>query len=464
MAVTLRIADQLGDGCETVMVEREDLPVLARAQVVVAGGGPAGAMAAIAAGRRGADTLLIEAQPFLGGIGTGGAIHHYYWGADGGIQVELDQRDERAAARVAQSVRGWHHEMRKVVFAELAEEAGVRIWLGTLVTGAVMEGEAVRGVVVDGPHGRGVVLCEVCVDATGDGDIAAVAGAQFALGREGDELQMAYSMTPGVTYREFAIAHANYDAGWVDPTDPWDYARGFVDGRKFLWREPYTPENRMHFCAPNLGLRESRLIVGDYVLTLDDLFFGRRFPDTIGACHSHYDNHARDNANESLEGLVYTDVLGNWQTALGCDVPYRCLLPQGVEGLLVAGRCISMTHNAEQALRMMKDMHRLGEAAGLAAALAVRTGVVPRQVDLAELQRELIAAGLLTEDELAASAGGGMEQPVSADELVAELPGERPAPVMWRLYRMGEGAVPALEQALAGDNEETARWAALVLG
>ncbi len=441
-----------------------DLPVLARTEVLVAGGGPSGAMAAIAASRQGAQVILLEAQPLLGGIGTGGAVHIYYWGLDGGIQAEADERDAAAGASVAETVRGWHYETRKVTFAAMAEEAGVDIWLRTLVTGVVMEEDRVRGVVVDGMSGRGVVLCDVCVDATGDGDVATFAGAEFTLGRAGDELPMAYSMTPGIGNDEYPVYHANFDAGWTDPTDPWDYSRAFVDGRKFLWRDKHTGENRCYFCSPNLGLRESRLIVGDRTLTLDDLFSGKRFADTIGACRSHYDNHARDYANEGREARVFVDVMGNWKTALTCDMPLGALLPKGVDGLIVAGRCISMTHDAAQVLRMMKDMQRMGEAAGVAAAVAVTDGVAPRDIDVAKLQALLVTNGLLAEDEAAESAGEGCSPVPSVEELIVELSGDQPGPVMWKLYRIGVPAFPALCALMEGDDAEVARWAALVLG
>ncbi len=447
------VHDQIEHDAPIVAVAGRDLPVLAHAEVVVAGGGPAGAIAAIAAGRRGAQVLLLEAQPLLGGIGT-----------SGGIQAELDERDAELGARLTPQIRGWHYAAREVNFAALLDEAGVTVWLRTLVTGVVMDGATVTGVVVTGQHGLGVVTCDVCVDATGDGDVATLAGADFALGREGDELQMAYSMTPGLAREDFPISHANYDAGWVDPTDPWDYTRGFVDGRKFLWREPYTSENRLYFCGANLGLRESRLVVGDYVLTHDDLFFGQLFSDTVGRCRSHYDNHARDYANEGRDARVYADVTGNWKTGMGCDVPYRSLLTQGVDGLLVAGRCISMTHDAEQALRMMKDMHRIGEAAGTAAALAARDGVAPRAVDIVALQAELVAAGIIGEEELAESREASPAGPRPVEELIAELSSENPSPAMWGLYRTGEPAFAALNALLTGDDAEAASWAALVLG
>ncbi len=459
------VRDLLPGERATVGVGDEELPVLATTQVVVAGGGPAGAIAAIAAGRQGADVILVEAQPFLGGVATGGAIHLYYWGLGGGLQDELDRRDRDLDARISAATRGWHPEARKIEMERMALEAGAELWLRCCVVGAVMEGDTVRGVVVDGERGRGAILCDVVIDATGDADVAALAGADIEMGRDGDGLLMAYSLTPGISRDQWQVWHSNFDAGWVDPTDPWDYARGFLDGRRFLWREPYEEDSRLCFCAPVLGIRESRKVVGDYVLTLEDLFLGRRFPDTIGKTRSHYDNHARDYAAEGDQARVLVDVTGNFKTALESDVPYRSLLPRGIEGLLVAGRCISMTHDAEQAVRMLKDMHRIGEAAGIAAALAVHHGVAPRDIAVGDLQCELVKRGVLTEGEAAAGARGGLERPLRpVDELIAALAGERRAIAMFELFLHGDAAASALRDALQSGTADVARWAALVSG
>lgn len=460
----LEIRDTL-DAPATVEVGAENLPILATADVVVAGGGPAGAIAAIAAGRQGASVILIEAQPFLGGIGTGGPIHHYYWGLSGGLQEELDRRNSELDPQLCASLRGWHPDGRKIVFDTMAERAGVETWLRTGVVGAVVEDGTLRGVVVDGKHGRGVVLGHTVIDATGDGDVAALARAEWMMGRDGDNMPMAYSLTPGISHPTLSaqVSHANFDAGWVFPNDPVDYTRGLTIARRYLWRDQYTEESRFQYCGPILGVRESRTVVGEYVLTLDDLFFGRCFPDTIGKTRSHYDNHARDYALEGHEARVYCDVTGNWKSALECDVPYRCLLPRDLDGLLMAGRCISMTHDAAAAVRMMKDMHRIGEAAGIAAAIAAREGVSAREVPLGDLQRELIKSGILSDAEIEAGQRGQVREPGAVPELIASLAEDGRELAMWELHAHGEDAHDALLGAVDGGGE-TARWAALVLG
>ena len=460
----LEIRDLL-DTRETVSVGGEELPVLGRCDVLVAGGGPAGTMAAIAAARREARTVLVEAQPFLGGIATGGPIHSYYWGLSGGLQSELDDRSEELDPQLCVSVQGWHPEGRKVALDTMAEEAGVQVLLRATVTGALVEEGTLRGVVVDGEPGRGVLLADVVIDATGDGDVAALAGAETMMGREGDGIPMAYSLTPGMSrgQNEAQVAYANFDAGWVYPTDPIDYSRAFTIARRYLWRKPYDDTRRFFFCGAVLGVRESRTIAGEYSLTLDDLFFGQCFPDTIGKTRSHYDNHARDYVLESENARVLCDVTGNWKSALECDVPYRSLLPLDLDGLLVAGRCISMTHDAAQAVRMIKDMHRIGEAAGIAAAIAARDGVTPREVDVADLQQELVKTGILTEEEVAAGQREKRRQPRPISELIAALDDDGRELAMWELYCEREAAHEDLIEAMQADDARSP-WAALVLG
>jgi hypothetical protein len=460
----LKIRDE-SDSPEQIEVGGEALPVAAVVDVVIAGGGPAGTMAAIAAGRQGANVTLIEAQPFLGGIPTGGPIHSYYWGLNGGLQDEIDRRNADLDPMLCKSRRGWSPEGRKVVLDQMTAAAGVDVWLRTSVVGAIVEDGAVRGVVTDGPRGRAGVLAHTIIDATGDGDVAALAGAEWRIGRVGDGMPMAYSLTPGVSDRasDAQVSHANFDAGWVFPNDPVDFSRGFVTARRHLWREPYTEENRLQFCGAILGVREARTIVGESTLNLSDLFFEQCFPDTIGKTRSHYDNHARDYALESDQARIFCDVTGNWKTALEADVPYGALIPRGIDGLLMAGRCISMTHDAAQAVRMIKDMHRIGEAAGVAAALAARDEVGVREIDVAELQRELVKSGILTDAEIEAGRREERREPGPIDELIATLADGGREAAMWELFCHGEAAHNALIDAMeAGD--ATSPWAALVLG
>jgi hypothetical protein len=242
-------------------------------------------------------------------------------------------------------------------------------------------------------------------------------------------------------------------------------------------RRPFDADTRLLAVAPLLGLRNARQVIGDYQLTLADEIEGREFPDVIAYAYSHYDNHARDFENESDAAVFWVWALGQWRRHIGCEVPYRCLLPRGVEGLLVACRGISVTFDAHHQLRMQRDMQRIGEAAGIAAALAVRGGCTPRQVNMRALQAELAASGALGKPELRklpAPAEAALVLHESAwkpappparpvVELVQRLGTEDNADAVWRLVRTGPVAAPELLKVLRGEDPEKRYWAAVAL-
>ena len=373
--------------------------------VLVIGGGTAGALAAIAAARQGAKVTLLEASAVLGGIGTGGGIHIYYHGIVGGLQDEVDRRVAELSPLFSgrHRVVGFHHEVKKLVLLQMVREAGVNVVFNTFATGVELSEDTplpsdasasravgpvarpvkrLSGVVAAGPLGAVVYRAKAFVDSTGDADVAALASVPFTLGRESDELPHAYSLSSGRLDKAGNLICTNFDAGYVDPTDATDITRARLLGMRHYRRDRFTPEDRLLYIAPILGLRQSRQIVGDYRLTLSDQIFGRQFPDTIAFARAHYDNHSFDFENESDEAVLWVWLLGNWQRMIGCEIPYRCLLPRNVEGLLVACRAISLTTDAHHELRMQRDMQRIGEAAGIAAAMCAKVGVTPRQLDV----------------------------------------------------------------------------------
>ncbi|MFQ6039960.1 MAG: FAD-dependent oxidoreductase, partial [Candidatus Poribacteria bacterium] len=323
--------------------------------VLVVGGGTGGAIAAIAAGRQGAKTTLIEASPSLGGIGTGGAIHSYYYGVNGGVQDEVDERVKSLTPLFVGKwgVRGFHPFVKKLVLQQMTEEAGVDILLNTVVTGVLREGgvriqrrtetgasialaekreemNKLLGVIAVGTEGMSAYGANVFIDSTGDGDVAVMAGAPFIIGREKDNLPHAFSQSSGRLDQDGNLTHNNFDAGYVDTSDVEDLTRGRRLGVNQYWKEKFTDNNRLLYLAPIIGIRQSIQIIGEYQLTLADEIAGRRFEDAVSFTTAHYDNHSHDYENESDEAALWVWALGNWQERIGCEVPYRCLLPKNV--------------------------------------------------------------------------------------------------------------------------------------
>jgi ribulose 1,5-bisphosphate synthetase/thiazole synthase/HEAT repeat protein len=460
-------------------------PPEVRSDILVVGGGTGGAIAAIAAAREGMQTTLIETSLSLGGIGTGGAIPSYYYGLSGGLQDEVDERiAELTPLFCAQwDVHGFHPEVKKQVLQEMAEQAGVEIHLDTVVTGVLLqEGEVrtaaepgkemivhagerrneLRGVFAASPSGLSVFEAKVFIDSTGDGDVATMAGAPFVVGREKDNICHTFSQPAGRLDPETgALRHLNFDAGYVDPTDIQDITRGRRASIQLYWQEPLTKESRVLYIAPLIGIRQGRQIVGEYQLTLADEVSGRRFDDAISFTQAHYDNHSFDYENESDQATLWVWALANWRTRIGCEVPYRCLLPQNVDRLLLASRALSMTYDAHHAFRMQKDIQRIGEVAALAAAQAVRKNLFPREIDVQELQSLLKQSGILDERY--------RPKPAIPERRAAELhePGaldsDQAKDLVWLAVRKGAESLPVLREALHSSDPDVRFKASVAL-
>jgi len=433
--------------------------------VVVAGAGITGVIAAIAAARTGARTLIVEGSGFVGGMVTVGRLTKPTGPVEGGIYREfLERAAAYGGADIATQRSYWGEysgifdpEVMQRVIIEALTESGVEVLLHARVTEVVRD-QAVRGLEVLTKSGRRLVLGRAVVDATGDGDVAVLAGAEFMLGRPGDGLTQpmtAYIRVLNVEVPRFAAfmrEHPEEFSEMVLPEDGGDrnedyVFRLFATGLSGLIRQAreagdyWVPKdvitlktgllpgevninatrvqgnalddrtlsraeievrrqayNVLDFLrkyvpgferavlldiAPRLGVRETRRIVGDYILTAEDIRAGRRFPDSIGLSRAAIDIHEPGGGGMTMIGV------GD-----GYTIPYRCLLPRGVEGLLVAGRCISVDEIAHGSTRNTPVCALTGQAAGTAAALAAQAGGTPRQVAIGRLQEALARAGL----------------------------------------------------------------------
>ena len=406
-------------------------PVLARTQVLVVGGGSAGTAAAIAAARLGADTMLLERYGSLGGLATGGLIvllltlddgdgrqvigglcqevvermvqrggaFHPARGEWGAADEALLERDRRwglvwgsGPHRVRYSVAYDPEEMR-FTFNEMVESSGVRLLLHVWACEPLIEDGRVVGVAVQSKSGRGAILADVVVDTTGDGDIFAAAGARFELEKV---LPWLWFRVGGVEDPDAALAAG----GWffrtvgrgqmlmpwgateriirkIDATDPSDLTLAEIECRKMVMKEfdrlrAEVPQFRnAHLCdiATQLGITESRRLVGEYVLRREDM--DRPLDDAIG-------------------------ITGHWtRYAARYWIPYRSLLVREVDNLLTAGRCISVDHRTHHATKEIPACMVTGQAAGTAAALAVQRGVGPKQIDIVALQDTLRRGGAI---------------------------------------------------------------------
>ncbi len=440
-----------------------------KCEIAVCGGGTAGSLAAIASGRQKVPAVIFEAGTCLGGMATGGAIHSYCAGLPGGIQDDLDSRVEEMTPlflpdygndNARFKIRGFHPEVKKIILEQMVNESGGQTIYESYVTGVIKSANRVTGITVCSPKGVLQFDCHVIIDATGDADVAVMAGADVISGRVQDGITHAYSLTPGVLRPDGSLGHINFDAGFCDPADPWDLTRARCHGLTHLWRDTFSDENRHLYIAPLIGLRNSRHIVGDYQLTLEDELKFRSFDDSIARTKAFYDDHQSDYENESDESIYYVWFYGAWRDAIGCEVPYRCLLPKGIDGIIVACRSLALTHDAHYSLRMERDLQQIGEGGGVAAAQSVKDGVMPRLVNIHKVRSVLFKSGLLTEN---TDWKTPLTDDRSIDELVEALSGTQAHRAAYTLSGKKDAGKAPLVKALSAKDQTTRFWAAVSL-
>ena len=409
-----------------------DVPVMGEFDVVVAGGGPAGCAAAIAAARHGARALLVEEDGYLGGTTVDGLVVPILStnGVDfQGVWHELMHKlkGRNGVAGLAPR-RGFSYmlvgsvdpEMVKLAWDELATDAGVVLLHHALVAGAMVGEGGVGGVLAETRAGRRAILARRVVDCTGDGAVCAAAGVPWEQGADGRKWAMAVTkvfrwggvplpkeIRPGQGIPGFgrSIDHRAGEAmGFnrilrIDPLDPWDLTRAEREGRAIAWnaldakrKKPGGEHLRLVDPSHRIGVRSSRRIHGIATATRDDAWNFRKHPDGIARSSWDIDIHSPEVPNLPAvprDSPAYKPRIERMQRGDYFDIRYGCIVARGVDNLLVAGRCLSAEHEAQASLRIQQTCMATGQAAGTAAALSLRQGVPPRELDPSALVAQL---------------------------------------------------------------------------
>jgi hypothetical protein len=402
---------------------RESLntPIVARHQVVVAGGGPSGVIAAAAAARSGADTLLIERNAFFGGNGIAGLMTCYNGFRNQrapealqtvkGIPAEYIAEIVRlgGVAEIDNYERQFHHDVKKgdipytvgfdpeaakIASFNLLKKEGVKVRLHSSVVAPMLDGSRVTGVVVESKSGRQAIAADILIDCTGDGDVAAWAGAPFMSPAEkGDRMWMSLMYRLGGLPSSVEGAFGGIRIG--DRVTKWgpgfrgdginieDLTRAEMETRLKLWdlvqemrKKPGMESVYLLQTPAHIGVRETRRITGEYVVTEQDAIKGTRFPDVIAISSNPMPGYRGKRFFFEHEGF---------------DIPYRSLVPKKIEGLVLSGRCISCEQAPFQSARSMAPAMAIGHASGCAAAMAATRGIPPRKLDVKALQKLLLS-------------------------------------------------------------------------
>ncbi len=352
-------------------------PVIERLDVVVGGGGTGGAPAGIGAARAGARTVVLESQGGLGGVGTLGLIACYYFGNRVGFTAELDQLIEKIDVDRKNRSK-WNPELKLAAYHRLLRDAGGEAWMRSFAFGTRQEGDRITGVLVSTPWGSGVLEAGCVVDATGNADLAAAAGAPCRwIGADHVAVQ-----GTGLSPRNPLVDYRNTDHTFIDDTDPEGITHAHVNARAKFDGEFDT--------SPLVDSRERRQIVGDMELSPLDILAGRTFPDTLVTAASNFDTHGF--TVHPVFFLVPPD-----KKPLQAHVPFRAMLPQKVDGLIVTGLGTSAHRDSLPVIRMQADVQNQGFAAGWAAATSAHDRRPLRELDVRALQTELVRIGNLDE-------------------------------------------------------------------
>ena len=419
-----------------VEVPAQKVPVYAKVDVLVAGGGPAGFAAGVAASRNGVETLIVEQFNCLGGMATAGLVGPFMRtkGENGGVFKKiLDKTIEMGGA----AGRSFETEYLKYAMQDMCEKAGTRLLFYTFIESVLVENNQVKGVIIANKAGRQVILCKTLIDATGDGDMAYFAGCDYRKGDEKGNLQPSTMMfrlggvdtsripdketvgkllrkarakgeinlpeyvdwilgRKGSTIQENQVSVNLDTTEGIDGTNPEQLTQATIVSRKRIFEclsfyQKYISgyENCYLLDTSMLyGIRETRRIIGEYYLTYKDVREGRIFEDGIARASFFIDIH----------GAEISKDIQLWKQKYpvpedGYEIPYRCLIPKKIDGLMVCGRCISSDRKANASLRIMPTCMATGEAAGVGAAIAIQKGNLPGKIDGKMVRNLLISQG-----------------------------------------------------------------------
>ena len=364
-----------------VVSEETALPVLGEYDVVVLGGGTAGAPVGVGAAQKGARTLVIDYMHGLGGMGTQGMIGKYFHGYREGYTNIVDQGVKDMGPdnpRKKGDLSEWVFDWKTEYFRKEIRSSGGEIWFGAIGCGAFVEKNRVKGIVVSTPNGRGVVLGHSIIDSTGSADIAIVAGASYSY-TDGKSVAVQGAGFPFKNPNDF---YNNTDWTFINDTDMLDVWRAMVvakdkfEGQYDIGKIPQT--------------RERRRIVGDFTISVLDVYNERTYPDSISLHKSSFDTHGfTEDPFFSLKPPEHSGI------DVFAYVPFRALLPKGLEGIAVTGLGASAHRDAMPVIRMQPCLQNQGYAVGRAAAIAAQQNINIRYIDIKALQKELVGIGSL---------------------------------------------------------------------
>ncbi len=416
----------------------KQLPIKYETDICVVGGGPAGTAAGVVAARDGAKVMIIEAHGFFGGAGTASLVPGFMQftnGLDfmaGGFGKEIYD-----ATKLPFDGLGIDAELLKRTYDNKVKDSGADFLFHTTMIDVITTGDHVEYIIVAAKSGVYAIKAKVYIDATGDGDLCVWAGAPYKFGDENGKVMPSTLCSSWINVDWSRVVHSPdnrevgraYDDGiftqedyhmpgmWrtgentaggnighcygIDATDERSLTDGMILGRKLIpefevyYRNyiKYGYENTRAICSGSyLGIRESRRIIGDYILSVDDFINKANFTDEIGRYSYPIDVHP-ELGKENYSAFLKEHTSLNLGKGESYGIPYRSLIPQKLSNVLVSGRCISTDKKMQSSVRVMPGCYITGQACGMAASMAAKSTSEVRDIDVKKLQDKLVAIG-----------------------------------------------------------------------
>lgn len=422
------------------------IPLKYDVDICVAGGGPAGVAAAVTAARQGASVFIAEGHSCFGGMGTAGLVPLFMEFDDGinfvadGFGREIYDSVVDIGGVIYDRYLSIPAEAVKRLYDRIVIDSGADFTFQTTVVDAIAENGNVLYIICNAKSGLFAVKAKVFIDCSGDGDLCALAGAEFEKGDEegrvmpstlcslwagcdfsrierhdvekmGVLLEKAFDENiftvedrhhSGMARTGYSLASANMGHSYnIDGTDERSITRGFIESRKYLpefekfYRKYVKGYEKVELASSGalMGIRESRRILGEYVMTKQDYLDRRQFEDQIGCYAYGVDIHPESGSKEDYEKSVQFYNSCVYEPGEHYGIPYRSLTVKGFDNLLVAGRCISADKTMQSSIRPMAGCYITGQAAGMAAAISSKSATGTRDISIKELQDSLIKIG-----------------------------------------------------------------------
>ena len=435
--------------------------------VIVAGLGSAGSFLSLSVAEN-CRVLAIEKMNSVGGTCTNGFVCSYYHGLNGGLFEEIDRKSAESSDIYRRGIKN-PYAKSDCLYEHLAENKNITLAFKSVIIGIYENENTVIGVkaLIDGELKN--IACKFLCDCTADGHILKILNVKHIIGRDGDGISAPFTINK--YYREDGeIKSVATDAGYINQYDSVEFTKAVLNAKTEFTKEKYR---RIIACAPMSGLREGMSFEGEYTLTINDAVYEKCVPNVLLYADSDIDRHGED---YYLGGDVWKDwfVHCNLSTvSLKIPVPAGCLVPKGKNGIISACRCLSADSYISSAVRMVRDMHRLGECAGVAVAEAVKSGRTNiLELDFEKIQDKLKARGCFDSNERQSKGfeerGGAylpFEWMTEKEEIISALSTDKPGVALWSCNLLGrEKAEEFLENELKSDNPMLRKNSAIALG